>query len=114
MSDEQPQGGDEEIPEAVDMSPEQAAEAAVGEETPTPDTVSGGFDGVDQTPWWKKTEPNPAIEDVEPVEKWEEYWKEYLVRGGQKAAGADDAMAAFDLIRGVIGGSMRIMDEYDL
>lgn len=114
MTDEPPE--DDEVPEAVDMSPEQAAQAAVGDETPTPE---GGMSppsamGSGGTPWWKKTEPNPDIEDVEPVEQWQEYWAEYLVRGSQKAAGADDAMAVFDLLRGTIGGAMKLMEEYDL
>lgn len=105
----------EEASESLDMSPEEAAAEALGEEAPEPPAEGGGFGHVSEpTPWWKSTEPNPPIEEVEPVEQWQEHWKEYLVRGGQKAAGADDAWAALDLLRGVIGGTMELLEEYDL
>jgi len=113
MTDEQQaEGADGEGSPSLDMNPEQAAETALSDaDAPAPADMGSMGGG---TPFWKRTEPNPDIENVEPVEQWQEYWAEYLVRGSQKAAGADDAWAMFDFIRGIVGGSMKLMEEYDL
>lgn len=116
MSDDETPTPDADESGSIDVSPEQAAQAATAE---SPDDMPdmGDMDLSDageSTPWYKQTEPNPPIEEVEPVDQWQEYYLEYFVRGTQKAAGASDAWAAMDLFRGAVGLGLHLVDEFDL
>lgn len=122
MSEDEPpaeaQGADD-VPDGdhgVDMDPDAAAAVATGE-ADSVDAGGGGFPDMGEakpTPWFKRTEPSTPIEQIEGVDTWQEYWKEYLLRGTEKATGADDQWAAIDLLKGVVGGLMELAEQYDL
>lgn len=117
---------DAEASPSLDMTAEQAAgEAMAGEGAPeggaegapAPPEVGGMEppDGAaDSTPFWARTEPNPDVQDMDGFDDWREYRSQYLQRGVMKMAGADDAMAVIDLLKGGVGFGAELVEKYDI